>query len=635
MSIRGVPPTVPSAPRSERPQDLGFTRRSMVGWFDPAQLARTGLQAVLSAVFGSYADKREMQAALLATDKPSDYSDTATIWIDYLADTGDGWDSTYTMARLVGAPELTVVDRGAHRLLPRARLLVLGGDQVYPTATRDAYQDRFVGPFTAALPGVIGEPAPAMFALPGNHDWYDGLTSFLRLFCQGRWIGGWRTWQSRSYFAIRLPHRWWLWGIDTQFESDIDKPQLDYFKLITGAHVRPGDRIILCTGTPTWVESSRGRPQGYRNLCFFVEKVIAGAEAELVLLLTGDLHTYCRYEAATAPGKMMIIAGGGGAYLFGTHQLPTGLELNEGAVPPRTAVDDGPEPSVAYARAAVYPSAAESRRLGWGVLAFPFLARKFSLCLAAWYLLFAWLIQSASTWLITGDHPSSLLEDLAGRPLHEIDAALTDYVRVLAHSPSVVALCLVLVVGLALFAGFERRWHPIVGAAHGVGHLVLSAGLVWLLAWTNRRRLGFASFEAFGQVIAFSAEMFVVGGLLGGFAMGVYLFLADRLFGLHTNEVFSAQRIEGYKNFLRLHIDAEGALTVYPLGVRRVGRRWRLNQSARNGQPWFDPVGVAPSVELIEDPIAVAPGQNLQAAPTDRARDVVSAIASTRSPPSG
>jgi len=59
-------------------------------------------------------------------------------------------------------------------------------------------------------------PQPLMLALPGNHDWYDGLTSFLRLFTQGRMIGGWRTEQKRSYFTVQLPHRWWLYAVDIQ-----------------------------------------------------------------------------------------------------------------------------------------------------------------------------------------------------------------------------------------------------------------------------------------------------------------------------------------------------------------------------------------------------------------------------------
>ena len=69
-----------------------------------------------------------------------------------------------------------------------------------------------------------------MLALPGNHDWYDGLTAFLRLFTQDRMIGGWRTEQKRSYFTVQLPHRWWLVGLDSQLDSYFDDPQLKYFE---------------------------------------------------------------------------------------------------------------------------------------------------------------------------------------------------------------------------------------------------------------------------------------------------------------------------------------------------------------------------------------------------------------------
>ena len=95
-----------------------------------------------------------------------------------------------------------------------------------------------------------------MFVLPGNHDWYDGLTSFLRMFAQGRSIGGWRTRQTRSYFAVQLPHRWWLVGLDTQFGSELDAPQLRYFTRFLTAELQPGDSVILCSATPTWGDHS-------------------------------------------------------------------------------------------------------------------------------------------------------------------------------------------------------------------------------------------------------------------------------------------------------------------------------------------------------------------------------------------
>jgi len=40
----------------------------MVQWFNPILLAKLGLEVVLSALFGRYADQRAMQAALDTAD---------------------------------------------------------------------------------------------------------------------------------------------------------------------------------------------------------------------------------------------------------------------------------------------------------------------------------------------------------------------------------------------------------------------------------------------------------------------------------------------------------------------------------------------------------------------------------------
>ena len=83
-----------------------------------------------------------------------------------------------------------------------------------------------------------------LLAIPGNHDWYDGLTNFVREFCQGGTIGGWYLAQRRSYFAVRLTDGWWLWGIDIPFVSRIDPSQLDYFqRLAASREFRHGDRV--------------------------------------------------------------------------------------------------------------------------------------------------------------------------------------------------------------------------------------------------------------------------------------------------------------------------------------------------------------------------------------------------------
>jgi hypothetical protein len=46
------------------------------------------------------------------------------LWFDFMADTGDGGNSTYSVARLLAQPSLTVGDLK----LPRGHLLIVGGD---------------------------------------------------------------------------------------------------------------------------------------------------------------------------------------------------------------------------------------------------------------------------------------------------------------------------------------------------------------------------------------------------------------------------------------------------------------------------------------------------------------------------
>jgi hypothetical protein len=206
------------------PAELGFTPRPMVRWLGPGGLSVTALQVLLSTIFGAYSDKREIQAALQESGV-ADFSAADSLWFDFMADTGDGFNPTYTTASLLARDKLQLTHDGQAIVTERGRLLLLGGDLAYPAATPTNFQDRFVGPMALAFPeSAAGPDPPTMFACAGNHDWYDGLTTFLRLFCQGKRMGGWRTEQTRSYFAVQLPQRWWILGIDLAFDFFIDAP---------------------------------------------------------------------------------------------------------------------------------------------------------------------------------------------------------------------------------------------------------------------------------------------------------------------------------------------------------------------------------------------------------------------------
>jgi hypothetical protein len=62
--------------------------------------------------------------------------------------------------------------------------------------------------------------------------------------------------------------------------------------------------------------------------------------------------------------------------------------------------------------------------------------------------------------------------------------------------------------------------------------------------------------------------------------MGLYLLASLNVFGRHSNEAFSALRIEDFKHFLRLHIAPDGGLRIFPIGIERVPRRWKPVEAA-------------------------------------------------------
>ena len=105
--------------------------------------------------------------------------------------------------------------------------------------------------------------------------------------------------------------------------------------------------------------------------------------------------------------------------------------------------------------------------------------------------------------------------------------------------------------------------------------------------------------------MSFAALAVVIGGLAAATLTGVYLYVTNTIFRMHDNEAFSALRLRSFKCFTRLHIDGDGVLTVYPIGIRSVqSGKWKLNPSAGPGEPWFSrPAGVVP--ELIEPAFVV------------------------------
>jgi len=107
------------------------------------------------------------------------------LWLDYVSDTGDDVSVSRAVARLVVQDyELPDPDQpGAYLRAPRGELLLFGGDTAYPVATAQEIMSRVLVPFNEALAGRDDTPR-VLLGIPGNHDWYDGLDGFGRMFRQ-------------------------------------------------------------------------------------------------------------------------------------------------------------------------------------------------------------------------------------------------------------------------------------------------------------------------------------------------------------------------------------------------------------------------------------------------------------------
>lgn len=546
----------------------------MVHWFDPRLLLRTLFALIVARLFAVYADRRERDLGL-PCDGPYRYDAGEEFWIDYVADLGDGWDSTATVAGVLAADSLRVGDE----TLPHGRVLVMGGDQAYPVASRDEYLARLEAPYYSLHPYSPDDRPRDLFVLPGNHDWYDGLAAFSRLFMQQRWFAGWRTRQSRSYFALQLPQRWWLLAVDVQLENDIDTAQRDYLLAATAA-MQPGDRVVLASAVPFWLEAEGSKLR--RNLAFLERKLVDERGGRVYLSLAGDQHHYARYAADD--GDQRITAGGGGAFLHGTAWLPR--ELHDG--------------DRRWQREQAWPSPAASRLALWRLFAFPFYNPSFALLLGVLATLLLWGADAAS-------HGMYFASAAYAAP--DAGVLLGGLLSALPSSPVFAAS---LVGWFAAFVAFADRpargpaWlrarlRTVLGLVHGLLQLSLAVCVVALVL--PSRTLDPLAFIA---TLATLAAWLAIGS---GLLFGSWIWITFQVFGCHRDIAWSACRIPDWKNFLRLRVAADGTLTVYVIGIRKVCRRWMETAPTSANGPVVAPADGRPlaSRAMLVERIVIRP----------------------------
>ena len=456
------------------------------------------------------------------------------VWIDFVSDCGDDVTVSEVVARLFVA-EYEVDDpdaKGQKLVLPRGDILFLGGDLAYPVATVLEMTRRLVEPWNRVLEQHTAGAPRVLLAVPGNHDWYDGLDGFSRL-CQApcafedaapaadplhpqpeehpvlAWaeafargdqvkkptalaLAGYLAVQRASYFRFPLAPGLDLFGVDRQLKR-IDVRQKAYFA-IPGA---PARMVVMPDPARAWGEK---RPNGTATL----ESLGIAMEESPTFLLAGDVH---HYERSHEGRSVHVVAGGGGAFLHGA----------------RIAKED-----VAYRILAEFPGPRASWKLLRDLPAFCALGRA------------GWLLPAV---LAVGDA-----------------IALVEHYRGGTRSSAAVALAISLIVafGTAVLVGWRRhRAARVVPFATVLG---LAIGAIPIVVGIAADALAMRVMGTWGSPVAFAGAL-VLATMASSFLFGVMLMLIARL-GLNHAQAYAAMGSAGYKHFVRLRVRAgEGGMS--------------------------------------------------------------------------
>jgi hypothetical protein len=158
--------------------------------------------------------------------------------------------------------------------------------------------------------------------------------------------------------------------------------------------------------------------------------------------------------------------------------------------------------------------------------------------------------------------------------------------------------------GFFLFTDTHSKvYRAVAGTIHASAHLFAAV----IIGWAARSMvLQFCAFLSTKELILSAALAFVGGCIVGPLIMGAYLFISLNVFGRHSNEAFSSLANEDFKNFVRMKIDPDGSLTIFPIGIRRVPRRWKERPATGQGPLLIPDDNRATEPELIETPITVS-----------------------------
>jgi hypothetical protein len=321
-------------------------------WLSPRTLWRSR-NNVLAAFSGDPTESA--RAAWVHVQKQADDSDFTITRDDLgefsfmlIGDTGEGDRSQYSVV-----PAFLRAGEGTE-------FSVIASDVVYPDGDINDYVGKFFVPF-AHYPQPI-------YAIPGNHDWLDGLVGFMRHFCgvappqqkfrprkRAKWsriallfhLVFWRRPRSlkpetlqlgdelrseaqakgpaqpNMYFCIDTPELRVI-AIDVGIMGRLDHEQGEWLKRVSAG---PKPKLLV-SGKPVYSGPHMSPRRilgadGGNDNSGMIWSVVRDPENNFISMVSGDVHHYERHSVRVSGGRKIecVISGGGGAFMTSTHQI--------------------------------------------------------------------------------------------------------------------------------------------------------------------------------------------------------------------------------------------------------------------------------------------------------------------------
>lgn len=355
MAIPAAARLAEDADWSAQPADLSDvgTPLKRFSWLSPRTLWRSR-NNVLAALSGDPTENA--RAAWVHAQKQEDDSDFTIARDDLgdfsfmvIGDTGEGDRSQYSVV-----PAFLKASEGTE-------FAVIASDVVYPDGDINEYVGKFFVPFS-------DYPRP-IYAIPGNHDWLDGLVGFMRHFCgaapptekfrpprRAKWsrlalllhLVFWRRprvleaetlelaqklrgeaqssgpAQPNMYFCIDTPELRVV-AIDVGIMGRLDHEQGEWLRRVSAG---PKPKLLV-SGKPVYAGPNMSPRRilgvdGGEDHAGLLWSIVRDPANNYAAMIAGDVHHYERHSVRVPDGREIqcVISGGGGAFMTSTHQLP-------------------------------------------------------------------------------------------------------------------------------------------------------------------------------------------------------------------------------------------------------------------------------------------------------------------------